>query len=206
MFNRIRNIRKRWLIVTAAVALLAVGLVSGAAFAANARADYATNALSYGYGEAMGKGRHGHGNSTALMSRVAEILGIEQATLQSAFAAAIDEQAETKFDARVAQLVTDETLTQEQADAATTWFEERPALSGPIAIRLAGTSDSDKVDNFLAKMVEQEKLTQDESDALNEWHDDRPESLPETERKHRRHHGGDRDDDDSNGDSSGDNA
>ena len=201
MINKIRSVRKRWLVVTAIVALLAVGLVSGAAFAANARADYAANSLSYGYGDAMGKSRHGHGNSAALMARVAEILGIEQATLDSAFATAMDEQAETKFDTYVAGLVTDETLTQEQADAATSWFEKRPALSGPITIRLAGTSDSDKVDNFLAKMVEKEKLTQDESDALNEWHDDRPESLPETERKHRRHHGGDGD-----GDSNGDNA
>lgn len=206
MINKIRSVRKRWLVVTAVVALLAVGLVSGAAFAANARADYAANALSYGYGDVTGKGRHGHGNSTALMGRVAEILGIEQATLESAFVTAIDEQAETKFDTYVAGLVTDETLTQEQADAATAWFEERPGLSGSVAIRLAGTSDSDKVDNFLAKMVERERLTQDESDALNEWHDDRPESLPETERKHRRHHGGDGDGDDSDGDSGGDNA
>ena len=201
MINKIRSVRKRWLVVTAVVALLAVGLVSGAAFAANARSDYAAKALGYGYGDAMGKGRHGHGNSTALMGRVAEILGIEQATLESAFVTAIDEQAETKFDTYVAGLVTDETITQEQADAVTAWFEERPTLSGPIAIRLAGTSDSERVGNFLAKMVEKEKLTQDESDALNGWHDDRPDSLPEVERKHRRHHGSDGD-----GDSSGDNA
>ena len=106
MFNRIRNIRKRWIIVSAAVALLAVGLVSGAAFAANARADYVANSLSHGYGDAMGKSRHGQGNSTALMVRVAEILGIEPATLNSAFATAIDEQAETRFDTYVAGLVT----------------------------------------------------------------------------------------------------
>lgn len=204
MFNRIRTVRKRWLIVFAAVALLAVGLVSGAVLAADARDGYI--AYSLGEGEDYGQNRHGHGSSTALMARVAEILDIEQATLESAFATAIDEQAETKFDTYVAGLITDETLTQEQADAATSWFEERPAQSGPIAIRLAGTLDSEKVDNFLAKMVEKEKLTQDESDALNEWHDDRPESLPESERKHRRHHGNDRDGDASNGDSSGDNA
>ena len=204
MFNRIRTARKRWLIVFTAVALLAVGLVSGGAFAA-ARSDYIANSLREGDDYGYGQSRRGHGDSAALMTRVAEILGIEQATLESAFDTAIDEQAESKFDARVAQLVTDETLTQEQGDTATAWFEARPALSGPIAIRLAGTSDSDKVDNFLAKIVDKEKLTQDESDALNEWHDDRPESLPETERKHRRHHGGDGDGD-SNGDSSGDDA
>ena len=201
MINKIRSVRKRWLIVTAAVALLAVGLVSGAAFASNARANHVANSLNYGHGDGTGKGRHGYENSTALMGRVAEILGVEQATLESAFSTAIDEQAETKFDARVAQLVADESLTQEQGDAATSWFEERPALSGPIAIRLAGTSDAGKVDNFLAKLVEKEKLSQDESDALNEWHDDRPDSLPEVEGRHKRHHGSDGD-----GDSSGDNG
>ena len=201
MINTFRSVRKRWLIVTAAVVLLTVGLVSGAAFASNARADYVANSLNYGHSDGTGKGRHGYGNSTALMGRVAEILGIEQATLESAFSTAIDEQAETKFDARVVRLVTDETLTQEQGDAATSWFEERPALSGPIAIRLAGTSDAGKVDNFLAKMVEKEKISQDESDALNEWHDDRPDSLPDVEGRHRRHHGSDGD-----GDNNGDNA
>ena len=84
-------------------------------------------------------------------------------------------------------LVADETLTQEQADAANAWFDERPANSGALALRLAGTSDSDKVDNFLARLVENEKLTQDESDALDAWHDDRPDSLPEISRKHGRH-------------------
>ncbi len=192
MFNRIRNVRRRWLIVCTAVGLLAVGLVSGAAFAAEARSDYIVNSLREGGGYGYGQNRHGHGNSAALLTRVAEILGIEQATLESAFATAIDEQAETKFNDRVAQLVADEALTQDQADAATAWFANRPELSGAIAVRLASTSDSGKVDSFLAKMVEKEKLTQDESDALNEWHNDRPESLPEVERKHWRHHDSDR--------------
>ena len=212
MFNRIRTIRKRWFIVAATVALLAVGLVSGAAFAANARADYAANALSYGYGETPGKGRHDHRNSSALLARVAEILGIEQATLESAFATAIDERAETRFDARVAQLVTDETLTQEQADAATTWFEERPELSGPIAYRAALTSDSERVDSLLTRLVNKERITQEEADAISSWHDDRPDSLPELARgRHDRHghHDGDHSDGHADGaddESNGDNA
>ena len=205
MFNRIRTIRKRWLVVFTTVALLAVGLVSGAALAADTRANYIANTLNDGAGYSHGQGRHGRDNSTALMTRVAEILGIEQGTLESAFATAIDEQSETKFDSRVADLVTDETLTQEQADAATGWFEDRPALSGPFAIRLAGSSDSDEVDDFLAQLVEKEKLTQDESDALSDWHDDRPDSLPEAERDRRRHHGHDNDGD-SSSDGDGDNS
>ena len=207
MFNRIRTIRKRWLVVFATVALLTVGLVSGAAFAAgaDARVGYGPSGLPDGDGFGHGDARHGRGTSSTMFTRVAEILGIEKATLDSAFVTAIDEQAETKFDDRVAGLVTDETLTQEQADAATSWFEERPALSGPIAIRLAGTSDSDKVDEFLTKLVNKEKLTQDESDALSDWHDDRPDTLPAVEREHKRHHDNDNDGD-SSGDSDGDSA
>ena len=195
MFNRIRTIRKRWLVAFTAAALLAVGLVSGAAFAADARADYVASALSTGDGYAQGNARHGRGNSDTLYTRVAEILGIEKSTLDSAFETAVDEQAETRFDAKVAELVADETLTEDQGDAATDWFEDRPALSGPIAIRLAGASDSDKVDESLATMVEKEKLTQDESDALSDWHDDRPDSLPEVEHNHRKHRGNDNDGD-----------
>ena len=193
MFNRIRNIRKRWFVVAASVALLAVGLVGGTVFAAGAPPQLIGNALPYGYDHDDRWG--GKGNAGAIMARVAEILGIEQDTLESAFATALDEKANTKFEERMAAWVTDETLTQEQSDAANTWFDERPANSGPLALRLAGTSDSDKVDDFLARLVENEKLTQDESDALDAWHDDRPDSLPEVSRKHGRHGHGDADGD-----------
>ena len=193
MFNRIRNIRKRWFLVAASVALLAVGLVGGTVFAAGAPSQAIGNALHHGYDH--DDHRAGIGNRSAIMGRVAEILGIEQGTLESAFATALDEQANTKFEERMSALVSDETLTQDQADAANAWFDERPANSGPLALKLASTSDSDKVDNFLERLVENEKLTQDESDALDAWHDDRPDSLPEVSRKHGRHGHGDADGD-----------
>ena len=197
MFNRIRNIRKRWFVVAASVALLAVGLVGGTVFAAGAPSHGIGKALHQGYG--YDDHRMGKGDGSAIMARVAEILGIEQDTLESAFATALDEQANTKFEARMAALVADETLTQEQADAANTWFDERPANSGPLAIRLAHTSDSERVDTVLEKLVDGERITEDEADALSDWHDDRPDSLPTATRKHSgRHHGHHRD---GNGDS-----
>ncbi|MCE2499759.1 MAG: hypothetical protein J4G13_02725 [Dehalococcoidia bacterium] len=194
MFNRIRNIKKRWFVVVGAVALLSIGLVGGSVFAASATG----NTLGSGLHHASGQdgNRHGKGDSSAVLARVAEIVDVEQDTLESAFKTAFDEQAETRFDDRIDALVTDETLTEGEGNAAKTWFEDRPELSGPLAIRLAGTSDSEKVDSWLAKLVENEKLTQDESDALSGWHDDRPESLPETARRHsgkHRHHGNDSD-------------
>ncbi len=189
MINRIRTIRKRWLFVAATVALLTVGLVSGAAFAASSNGSYSGYALAHVSGHTWDKGGRGHGDSTALMSRVAEILGIEQSTLQSAFATAADEQAEVKFDARIAELVADETLTQEQGDAATAWFDDRPEQSGPIAYRVSFTADSDRVSDLLTRMVDAEKITQEEADAISAWHGERPESLPESAGSHRGRHG-----------------
>ena len=194
MFNRIRNIRKRWFVVAASVALLAVGLVGGTVFAAGAPSHVIGNALHQGYDHDDYRG--GRGNGGTVMARVAEILGIEQDTLESAFATALDEQAGAKFEERMAALVADETLTQDQADAANAWFDERPANSGPLALKLARTSDSDRVDSLLDKLVEKERMTQAEADALSEWHDNRPDSLPSAAREHdgrrKDHHGGER--------------
>lgn len=176
MFNRIRNIRKRWFVVAASVALLSVGLVTGTVMAAGAPSHVFGNTLHHGYGH--DDHRSGENSRGAVMERVAEILGIEQETLESAFAVALDEQANVKFEEYVQSLVDDETLTTDQATEANDWFDERPANSGALAIRLARTSDSARVDSALGKLVEAERLTQDEADTLSEWHDDRPSDLP----------------------------
>ncbi|MCY4556941.1 MAG: hypothetical protein OXF79_11295 [Chloroflexi bacterium] len=194
MINRITGIRKRWFVVAASVALLAVGLTFGSVFASGSDP---TDILKRG-GHSDQRGGGHFGNNDTVLNRVAELLGKTRAELDSAFATSLDEQANTKFEERMTALVTDETLTQDQADAANTWFDERPSNSGAIAIRLAGTSDTDKVDTRLAKLVEAEKLTQDESDDLSDWHDDRPDSLPTVSHKHsggRHGHHGDGDSD-----------
>ena len=194
MINRITGIRKRWFVVTASVALLAVGLTFGSVFASGSDP---TDILKRG-GHSDQRGGGHVGNNDTVLNRVAELLGKTRAELDSALATALDEQANTKFEERMTALVTDETLTQDQADAANTWFDERPSNSGAMAVRLAGTSDSDKVDTWLGKLVDAEKLTQDEADALSDWHDDRPDSLPTVSHEHsgRRHgHHGDGDSD-----------
>lgn len=193
MFNRIRNIRKRWFIVAASVALLAVGLVGGTVFAAGAPSHPIGNSLHQGYDDDGRRG--GKGDGGAVMARVAEILGIEQDTLESAFATALDEKANTKFEEYVQGLEDNETLTADQATEANDWFDQRPSNSGPLAIRLARTSDSDRVDTALEKLVDKERITQDEADTLSDWHDDRPDSLPTATRDHsgrrKGHHNGD---------------
>ncbi len=199
MLNRIKGIRKRWFVVAASVALLAVGLTFGTVLASNA-------SLGGKFGEDRyydQRGGNHFRNNDAWLNRVAEILGVERADLDNAFATASDERANAKFEGYVQGLADDETITSEQATAANNWFDERPANSGPLALRLAGTSDSDKVDNFLARLVENEKLTQDESDALGAWHDNRPDSLPEASRGDGRHGHDDDDEDDDNDDHRG---
>lgn len=175
MFNRIRSIRKRWFVVAATAALLTVGLVSGAVFAASGSATDAVNAFRYGHDYDRSGKEHG----AALLARVAEIIGVEQETLAAAFQTALDEQAGTKFNVHRDALVAAGTLTQEQADAATAWFNSRPDRSGAIALRVAHTADTDRVANRLAKLVDAEKLTQEQADAISAWHAERPAALPE---------------------------
>ena len=194
MINRITGIRKRWFVLAASVALLAIGLTFGSVFASGS--DPTDVLKRGGYSDLRGAGHHG--NNDTVLNRVAELLGKTRAELDSAFATSLDEHANTKFEERMTALVTDETLTQDQADTANTWFDERPANSGLVALRLAGTSDSEKVDTRLAKLVEAGKLTQDQSDDLDEWHDDRPSDLPtarheHSSRRHGHHRGGDSD-------------
>lgn len=191
MFNQLRNVRKRWFVVAASVAVLSVGLVTGTVFGASLPAKIAgngpttgtpsravSNTFMFDQGNDYGDERGGYANHGAIMERVAEILEVEHDTLTAAFATAYDEQANTKFEEYVQGLVDDETLTEEQATEANDWFDERPDNTGPMAVHLARVSDSERVDAMLTKMVEREHMTQDEADAISDWHDDRPDHLP----------------------------
>ena len=199
MLKRIRNVRKRWLAVFAAVALLALGLVSGVSLAANS-SDHLHHMEPAGYHYSVGHMMNGP--DLDVLARVSEIIDVEQTTLESAFATAYDERADATFTDYLQSLVEDETLNQEQADAATTWFDGRPSNSGTIAILLAFTANSAFVDDLLSRMVEHGKITQEESEALRGWHEHRPDAIPQDERSRfgyrSGHHGsdGEFDDDD----------
>ena len=216
MFNRIRTIRKRWFAVAGAMlALLAVGLVIGGGLTAGrslAMSDGGSYG-GYGYGHDERRGHHrggdADGSKAALLSRVAEIVGVEADDLRAAFVTAHEEQVTAKFGERADTLVAAGTLTQEQADAAAAWFATRPAGSGKLAYYAAGSADAERVTNRLSKMTAAGYLTQEESDALAAWHEQRPEGLPEfgKMRGHhdgRGHHRNGGDDGDDDGDSSGD--
>lgn len=219
MFNRIRAIRKRWFAVAGAMlALLAVGLVIGGGLTAGrsmAMSDGGSFGYGYGHDERRGHHRGGDadGSKDALLSRVAELVGVDADDLRAAFVTAHEEQVTAKFRERADGLVAAGTLTQEQADAAAAWFATRPAGSGKLAYYAAGSADAERVTDRLSKMTAAGYLTQQESDALAAWHGQRPEGLPEfgkmrgshDGRGHHRNGGGDDDGDSSGGgDSSGD--
>ena len=192
MLRRILKIRKRWLAVFAAVALLAIGLFSGVALAGNSSGHpYEMSPAGYHYSV----GRTMNGPDFDVFARVSGIIGVEQATLESGFAAVHDERAYVRFTGHAESLMEDEILTREQADSATAWFDTRPSNSGHIAILLAFTANSGFVDDLLSRMVEHGRITQGESDALRGWHENRPDAVPQVERGisgHRRvHHDGD---------------
>lgn len=190
MLQRIRNIRKRWLLVPAAAALLAVGIVGGAALAAGVGGP--------GYGPAPGFGmagdsddkRGGHRDmETRLLARVAEIVGVEAAALEQAFDTAFNEFANEEFAAKMNALADDGTLTEEQAAAAIAWFNDRPAEAGKMAFMVAMTASSDKVGRLLDRGVAKGYLTQEQADAIAAWHEERPDFIPQREHDRGRHHG-----------------
>ena len=216
LFNRIRAIRKRWFAVAGAMlALLAVGLVIGGGLTAGrSLAMDAGGSFGYGYGYGYDERRGHHrggdtdGSKDALLSRVAEIMGVAADDLRAAFVTAHEEQVTAKFGERADALVAAGTLTQAQADAAAAWFDTRPAGSGRLAYYAAGSADAERVTDRLSKMTAAGYLTQEESDALAAWHGQRPEGLPEFGKMRgshdgRGHHRSGDDDDDGNGDSSG---
>ena len=196
MFGKIRSIRKRWFVAAAAVALLAVGLTFGSALAAGVGGGKGPgHGYGYGYGgyDAERRGGDGDANAkSAILARVAEIVGVTPEALEAAFRTAHNEAQTAGFTERVNGLVADGSLTQEQADAATEWFAARPEAAGPVAYYIARRADSGRVAGKLERMVAAGYLTQEQSDAIVAWQAQRPEGLPELGGDHGGHSDGDR--------------
>ncbi len=178
MLNRLRTIRKRWLFASGAAALLAVGLIAGSVVASGGPPLYPGAGAGHDTKGHAGAGLHDD-MQQQLLQRVAEILDIEEAALTDAFNTALNELADAEFQSVMAALVEDETLTQEQADGANTWFAARPADAGHFAFLGVAIDDADKLNKMLTRLVEREALTQETADAIAAWHADRPDYLPD---------------------------
>ena len=146
--------KKKVAAIAIAIAVLSVGVIGGVVLAQEA--------------EDASKGK-------GLIARVAEILGLDEDTVQDAFDQARgeirDEAVENRLDAAVEKGV----LTQEQADALQAWYDDMPEDLPRMFGRGFGMWSEEKLD----AAVEKGYLTQDQADALQEWYDDKPEDLPE---------------------------
>lgn len=165
--------KKRWFIVPVAAGLLALALTGGAIFAQGNDAEHG------------GQGRQG------IITRVSEILDLDESTVKDAFSQAHQEQQEAGLQNKLDQLVVNEKLTQEEADSIWQWYQDKPDTNLPL--RGFMHRGADRVQQFLDKLVEAERLTQTEADEVMEWYQDKPEALTELSDGHGRFDRGDRD-------------
>ena len=98
----------------------------------------------------------------ALISKVADILDVDQQTLENAFEQARQEQRGEALDTRLAELVNEGTITQQQANKFNAWINSRPdiPLVGPQQLK---------------KLVQEGKISQEQVDALKAWMESKPD-------------------------------
>lgn len=157
---------KRKIMLGASAGLIGVLAIAGAVFAQ----------------EGPGDGNPGD----SIKDRVAEILGIDREDLDSAMKTARDEYRDAKQDEKLAELVAQGVITQEQADEIDAWEDSRPEVMDGLQ-RFGGgkgrhpgmmpPADDNAVEARLAALVEQEIVTQDEADEILAWYDAKPEYL-----------------------------
>ena len=110
-----KRIHKRWIIVPIVTGLLALAITGGAIFAHG----------------------NGHGNtfdSNGIITRVAEILGVEQTELEDAFTQAVREGQDEAIQNKLESGVEQGRLSQEDASLILGWFQERPDAA--VAMRM----------------------------------------------------------------------
>jgi Na+-transporting NADH:ubiquinone oxidoreductase subunit NqrC len=70
-------------------------------------------------------------DNNPILTRVAEILNIDQQQLENAFRQAMEEQVQQRMDQHFQKLVEEGELTQEQADQYRDWLESKPDIPLP---------------------------------------------------------------------------
>ena len=107
---------RRWIMVTVLVGVLALGITGGAVLAQGGGTDGDSS------GDSPNRG---------LASRVAEILGLDEAQVQDAFEQALGELHEEALQRKLDRLVEMGKLAQDQADEYKEWFQSRPEGLSP---------------------------------------------------------------------------
>ena len=103
--------RRSVLIAAAALAVLAIGIGGGAVMAQESDSEDGSTIKGF-------------------VSRVAEILGLEEHTVQDAFTQARQEMMDESIENNLAAMVESGKLTQEQADEIQGWYDDKPDSIG----------------------------------------------------------------------------
>lgn len=101
--------KRRWVVAPVIIGLMAIGLTGGVVMAQTGEDDGTGSPLS------------------SFVSRVASILGVDEARVQEAFDQAATELRDEAMQRKLAALVESGRLTQEQADEYLEWYQSRPA-------------------------------------------------------------------------------
>ena len=157
---------KRKIMLGATAGLIGALAIAGAAFAHEGPAD----------------GTRGD----SIKDRVAEILGIDRADLDSATKTARNEYRDAKQEEKLAELVEQEVITQAQADEIDAWQDARPDVVDELKLVGRGKghgqgsmppADENAIEARLDALVEQEVITRDDADEILAWYNDKPEYL-----------------------------
>jgi len=114
----------------------------------------------------------------SINERIAEILGIERETLDSAIKTAHKEYREAKQNKSLAGMVEAGTISQEQANEIDTWKNNKPEVIDRLKklVRENGGVKRHPEAN-LSNLVEKEVITQAEADEILAWKDAKPSYL-----------------------------
>ena len=127
-----------------------------------------------------GHGGPGGPGNTEMLTRVAQILNIDEQKLSDAFKQAGSELAQKRTDEMFAKWVTDGKLTQAQADQYKAWLKAKPEGVPGFGM---GSGDATKDSEMMSKMLADNKITQDQYNVWKSWIAQKPSfELPKPER------------------------
>lgn len=120
----------------------------------------------------------GDSSANGIRERVAEILGIAPEDLQEAFEQAREEQREERLAERLANAVEEGIITQEEADAITTWLDAMPeslddfagyGKHGNLGHFVGAVSSEERIAALVERLVAAGKITEDEAEGVTAW-------------------------------------
>lgn len=184
--------RKRWIVASVLVGLLAAGLAGGAVLAQSGGGKSVVMTIDL----------DSDSHKAEYAARVASILGIDAEQVEAALEQAAMELKEERLDKKLDSIVEKGLLTQEEADAIQAWLALRPEGAFMPFKEYGGWGRSFSGKGFhgfggqwsaewLEKLHENGgKLTQEEAEAYQAWLDARPEvDIPALERYGERDNG-----------------